>query len=170
MSKVDFQTREHEWEKFRGMNPAFVRRIWADRKRAEAEAKAAAEEAEQRRRAAERDRMIREATESSRIREMEQQAEKRFASLIKQLDSGRPEPVARIIRRVADAHGIRPAEITGASRNASIAAARHEAIWLVSKNRPDLTHGGIGWHFGKRDASTIWHSLQKYAARIEGNQ
>lgn len=65
-----------------------------------------------------------------------------------------------ILAYVALKHGLKPRDILGYSRVKNIAAARHEAIYLVALHT-QATLPKLGTFFN-RDHSTICHSLSRF--------
>lgn len=70
-------------------------------------------------------------------------------------------PAKDIIEEVATKHGVRSADICGASRAADMVAIRHEAMARVYLARPDMSLPVIGKAFGSRDHTTVLHALKK---------
>ena len=69
--------------------------------------------------------------------------------------------VKHIIRRIARKHGISPDLITGPCRQRWLIAIRHEAIAECAMLRPDMSLNALGYQFGGRDHTTILHALKK---------
>ncbi len=73
-------------------------------------------------------------------------------------------PIALIIDIVARRTGIAPSLIKGAARTYDVAAARQTAMWLARQITGAST-SVIGRAFGRRDHTTVIHSLQKIERR-----
>ena len=106
--------------------------------------------------------------EEERIRR-DQEAVAKVAAVLAQyreLKVGRGRrPANAIIRDVAAKHGVAVEEILGMSRQKHIVPARHEAMYRVRKERPDLSFPQIGKIFN-RD-----HTVPIYAvAKIEAQR
>lgn len=73
-----------------------------------------------------------------------------------------PRPAVKsIVAYAAAKHGVTPEEIYSPRRSRHIVRARHEAIWLVAKQRPDLSLPQMGRAFGDRDHTTILHAIRR---------
>jgi hypothetical protein len=70
------------------------------------------------------------------------------------------EPVKRIIERVARAHDMLPAHITGDQRSKPFVRARYAAIAEVRRIYPEKSLPWLGRQFN-RDHTTILHALRK---------
>lgn len=75
----------------------------------------------------------------------------------------------RIVREVAERHGLRPHDLTGPHRWKSYVAARFEAIWLIYQERwPDgrrvYSLPQIGRHFN-RDHTSVLNAIRRYEGR-----
>lgn len=78
--------------------------------------------------------------------------------------SARPPTVAEIIHATAIEYGVSRVDILGKSRFATIAAARHVAIYLCRKLR-GMSLPELGREFDQRGHHTAMHSVHK----IEGD-
>jgi chromosomal replication initiation ATPase DnaA len=103
-------------------------------------------EAEIRRRTAQRT--------AARLRELEQLALRQGPA------------VGVILDAVAKVTGFTLGDLTGPSREATLAVARTLAIFLVSELRPDLTRANIGRVMGGRDSRTIEYACETARERI----
>lgn len=70
------------------------------------------------------------------------------------------QPVIDIIRVVATKHGVSVTDIKSQTRTLHIVEARHEAMALVYRLRPDLSLPAIGRIFN-RDHTSILHAVRK---------
>lgn len=70
------------------------------------------------------------------------------------------QPVVEIIRVVAVKHGISVQDIKSESRSRHMVEARHEAMALVYKLRPDLSLPAIGRIFN-RDHTSVLNAVRK---------
>ena len=77
--------------------------------------------------------------------------------------------VGDIVLEVAQQHGFRVEEITGASRNAELVRVRHEAMWKARQERPDLSLPQLGRLFGGRDHTTILHGVRRHEERMKAS-
>lgn len=80
-----------------------------------------------------------------------------------------PEPIikpfgADIAREVAHKHGISFADITGPNRSRKVCAARHEAAFRLVVEL-GFTYPKAGRVLGRRDHTTIFHSVKVHAAK-----
>ncbi len=65
-----------------------------------------------------------------------------------------------MVRRVAEYRGVTVAMLRGPWRHASVARARHEAMFVV-RNATELSFSEIGRLFGNRDHSTVMSGVYK---------
>lgn len=140
--------------KYRGMNPEFVRRVWAKRREM-------VKQSAERPKPEKSSRMqmyLQKAVERERERER-----KRVERLKARMEEG---GVRGIMAEVALAHGVTIADILGRSRAHPIVKARHQAIIELALRRPAMSLPQIGRHFS-RDHTTILHVLRKYGIRQE---
>lgn len=133
---------ELENRRYRGMNPAFVRSVWAKRRRLEPRPVEAPKP--------ERVKIKLPPVESFRLERIQRQI----------AEGG----IKGIIAQVAMDHGVPYEDIIGVCRTKRIVAARHAAIVEVATRRPSLSLNQMGRVF-KRDHTTIVHVLQKYQIR-----
>ena len=84
------------------------------------------------------------------------------------LNETQPVPVTieRIINEVARTYNVSPEEIRGRKRNATVAAARRTAMYVVRKIL-SMSMEDIGREFGGRDHSTVVYSLNEAEKAIE---
>lgn len=73
----------------------------------------------------------------------------------------------RIIRDVCVKHGISYPEIIGHRRARPIIAARHEAMYRLSKETT-LSLPAIGRRMGGKDHTTVLHAVRKFEALLRG--
>lgn len=151
-----FGPEEKQAQRYRGFNPAFVRRVWAKRRDEMATVELAVVPAEKpaRRTAAQ----IYEDKAIVRHREVERM---RVQKLKARMEAG---GVRGIIAEVALAHRVTVEDILGHGRSAPLVKARHEAIIEVAIRRPAFSLSQIGRCFS-RDHTTILHVLRKYGIR-----
>lgn len=76
----------------------------------------------------------------------------------------------KIINAVSDYYKIPVTSIVGESREASIARARHVAIYLIYTTLKDLPLKRIGSIFGGKDHSTIKYSVDKISKELKTNE
>jgi chromosomal replication initiation ATPase DnaA len=149
-----FGVEEQRSRKFRGFNPAYVRRVWAKRRDVIASIELAEPAEEQPKTAAQ----TYEEKAIARYREAERL---RVEKLKSRMEAG---GVRGIIAEVALAHRVTVEDILGSSRSAPLVKARHEAIIEVAIRRPAFSLPQIGRCFS-RDHTTILHVLRKYGIR-----
>jgi chromosomal replication initiation ATPase DnaA len=73
----------------------------------------------------------------------------------------------RIIRDVCVKHGVSYPEIIGPRRGRPIIAARHEAMYRLSKETT-LSLPAIGRRMGGKDHTTVIHAIRKFEALLRG--
>lgn len=71
----------------------------------------------------------------------------------------------RIIAQVAEQHGLTAAELLGATRVRSIAYARQEAMWRISREL-GRSLPEIGRMMGGRDHTTVLHGIRAHERRL----
>jgi chromosomal replication initiation ATPase DnaA len=149
-----FGTEEQRSRKFRGFNPAYVRKVWAKRRDVMASIELAEPVEEQPKTAAQtyEEKAIARHREAERLR---------VEKLKSRMEAG---GVRGIIAEVALAHRVTVEDILGSSRSAPLVKARHEAIIEVAIRRPAFSLPQIGRCFS-RDHTTILHVLRKYGIR-----
>jgi hypothetical protein len=76
-----------------------------------------------------------------------------------------PPSALAIIKLVALKHGVGASDIRGPHRSRPVAAARHEAVWLVHTHCQHLSTTQVGRLFGGRDHSTALNSIRLYGAK-----
>lgn len=81
-------------------------------------------------------------------------------------DDGRATP-ERLIKRVADEHGLAFEDLVGPVRDAHIVAARHEAIAAVHAAFDGLSYEALGIIF-RRNHATIIHALRRQGQYTAG--
>ncbi len=135
-----------------GMNPEFVRRVWAKRREHSPAPKPVRTIGQI---------LAERATTRARLTEAT-----RVARLKRQMDN---VGVLAIVADVAEKHNCTVADIMGRDLSKPIIRARHEAIAEVAKQRPAFSTPRIGRLFG-RDHSTVLHVLQKLKVpgRVDG--
>jgi hypothetical protein len=143
---------ELEGRKYLGMNPAFVRKVWAKRRQM-VRAKPVPQEP-----SAKTLRKIFEERAIARERETERLREEK---LRRRMEAG---GVQGIIAEVALAHGVSVADILGPRRFDQVVKARHQAIIEVAIRKPALSLTQIGKCFS-RDHTTVLHVLHKHGIR-----
>ncbi|KAB2762787.1 hypothetical protein F9K98_13430 [Brucella anthropi] len=141
-----------------GMNPDFVKKVWAKRRK-EAEKEAANEESIEPEPVVE--------TALLRADELAQAAYKEFletdevsASLIKERI-----PVKALIRAVCFGTDVTFNEIISHNRSFRILKVRDKAICLMALARPDMSLPSMALQLGGRDHSTLCHTLKKHGIR-----
>jgi chromosomal replication initiator protein len=75
-----------------------------------------------------------------------------------------PLPISRplkILRDVAERHGVTVGDIKGVSRKIKFVRARQEACYLL-REELKLSYPRIGLHLGNKDHTTILHGIRKY--------
>ncbi len=75
----------------------------------------------------------------------------------------------KIINEVASFYKLSPSQLTGESREAPIAKARHIAIYLIYTTIKDIPLKKIGAMFSGKDHSTIKYSVEKVEKEIKTN-
>jgi chromosomal replication initiation ATPase DnaA len=175
---------EHEEpaERYSGMNPDFVRRVWAKRQQEKDEgrkqemARLRDERNKARRMAKANERQLREqvakqaelrgqlneAQIALRVAIQQQEEAMRLYRLAADVED--PQSAREIITQVALRHGFRYSEIIGPSRNKAVVLARHEAMVEVARRKPNYSVPMIGKAFN-RDHTTILHALNKAGFR-----
>ncbi|MDR0869208.1 MAG: hypothetical protein LBN39_00295 [Planctomycetaceae bacterium] len=73
--------------------------------------------------------------------------------------AGQPK-IADIVKKTAKHFSLKISDLTGTSRNKTIALARSIAVYLV-KQQTELTIKDIGFYFGKRDPATVRSMLKR---------
>lgn len=151
---------EVDWRKYRGLSPAFVKRV-RDKQMAvlDAECQSAklALEKEQRRKLK---LLKREAAEERYREQVRREMEQlRHAQAVPALSSQDPFAVRKLIDRVAAWHGYAIEDIIGKSRSAPIVVARYDAIVAVKKNYPGMSLPRLGRIF-RRDHTSILYTLR----------
>lgn len=136
---------EKNARKYRGMNPDFVRAVWAKRRASKPQPPPPQKTIGE----------ILAERSTKRIARMNQE---RLAKLKTQMDSG---GVKAIIAEVALAHGVTVDDIKGKGRSVPLVKIRHAAIIEVAQRRPELSLPQIGKHFN-RDHTTVCYVLQKH--------
>jgi len=71
-----------------------------------------------------------------------------------------------VIAKTAQYFAFKPSELTGASRKAPLAAARHTAMYLLY-NDLQLPYEQVGRLFGGRDHTTVIHAVDKITEKIK---
>jgi chromosomal replication initiation ATPase DnaA len=146
-----FGVEEQRSRKYRGFNPAFVRRVWRQRR----EVMATVEMAEPTLPPA-----VQKFEDKAITRHRE--AERRRVERLKaRMEQG---GVRGIIAEVALAHRVTVEDILGPGRSAPLVEARHKAIIEVAVRRPAFSLPQIGRCFN-RDHTTILHVLRKHGIR-----
>ena len=74
-----------------------------------------------------------------------------------------------IMREVCDKHGISKSELLSPRRAVPIVAARHEAMYRMSKETT-MSLPAIGRRMGGRDHTTVLHGIRKYEANLRGER
>ncbi|MFN8468976.1 MAG: chromosomal replication initiator protein DnaA [Caldilineaceae bacterium] len=77
-----------------------------------------------------------------------------------------PCPPPRVIEIVADYYNLAAADLTGRSRTAPVAAARHIAMYLLREEN-GLSLPAIGDQLGGRDHTTVRHGVEKVTLDLE---
>lgn len=72
-----------------------------------------------------------------------------------------------IVHEVCAKHCITKAELMSVRRARNIVAARHEAMWRMSKETT-MSLPAIGRRMGDRDHTTVLHGIRKYQAKVDG--
>ena len=85
--------------------------------------------------------------------------------------NGEPQPpritVKEIIRAVSKVHKVTPEDIIGERRASHIVLARHHAVALAVRYRPDLSLPRIGQLFGDRDHTTVMNSRARWETTLK---
>jgi chromosomal replication initiator protein len=75
-------------------------------------------------------------------------------------------PTLRTIKQaVAESCGVSVEELEGHSRRRTIAWPRQMAYWMC-RHHAGKSYGVIGFHFGRRDHTTIIYGTHAFAARL----
>lgn len=137
-----------ENNRYRGMNPAFVQRVWAKRREAQAQA------------------APRKPTIGEVLAErMAQRAAKAEAERVRKLRAMVEAGGARaIIAEAALQHGVSVEDIVGQGRSKPLIAARHQAVVEVATRNPAMSMPQIGRLF-RRDHTTILAVFRKFSLR-----
>lgn len=77
-------------------------------------------------------------------------------------------PAQRIIRDICQKHGVTMGELLSARRARPLVAARHEAMYRLSKET-SMSLPAIGRRMGGRDHTTVIHGVRKHAALMEAS-
>lgn len=75
----------------------------------------------------------------------------------------------KIMRDVCNKHGISKSELLSPRRAVPIVAARHEAMYRMSKETT-MSLPAIGRRMGGRDHTTVLHGIRKYEASLRGER
>lgn len=150
---------EHPLGVFRGMNPAFVQKVWAKR-RAEEKRKREQEERAQRKETSKQ-----EAKELMEL--MARHVEMARKKELEKVRSANRPLVVDIIAAVANDFGVSVKDVMSRDRRYNVVKARHAAMAEVAKLRLDLSTVKIGELFGGRDHSTVVHAIQKHGINRE---
>ena len=73
-----------------------------------------------------------------------------------------------VITKTAQYFAFKPAELTGSSRKAPLATARHTAMYVLYKDL-DIPYEQIGSLFGGRDHTTVMHAVEKITERLKSD-
>lgn len=76
-------------------------------------------------------------------------------------DDGRRSVIDLIKEVLVDYPGVSVQDICGIKRSVAIVEPRHKAMAKVYDERPDLSLGEIGKHFGGRDHTTVQSAVKK---------
>lgn len=92
----------------------------------------------------------------------------RKSSLISRLETQpkiqRPQDPVRLIQKIVARHwSLKVEDLQSSARKKSTTLARHIAIYLI-RNQLNMSFPEIGWHFGKRDHTSIMHAYHKIGA------
>lgn len=77
----------------------------------------------------------------------------------------RHSQVHAIIQECADKHGIRVQDLKGPRRSKGFIPARHEAMYRLSEEMPNLSLPQIGRILGGRDHSTVIYGIKQHKKR-----
>lgn len=140
---------EKSIKRYHGYNPAFVRKVWAERRKLQPAVLPAKIEVK--------------SLQSIAVETKERRNTRKMRSLVDRLKAievpGKPS-IRAIIADVAARHGLLDEHIYGDSRGRLVVAARHAAMLMAIKARPDLSLVDIGRIF-KRDHTTLLHAMDK---------
>lgn len=89
-------------------------------------------------------------------------------SLIDVRDSKQKLNEQKIISVVADKYNLTPSQITGPSRQGTVAMARHIAMYLI-RQMLDTPYTKIGMTFGGKDHSTVMSGVEKVEKELKTN-
>lgn len=131
---------ELDRRRFRGMNPTFVRKVWAKRRALMSDPEPVASKSDK---------------QAQMIAEWQK---RRMEKIRAQIESG---GVKAIMAEVALKHGFTVEDILGRSRVKGLVEARHEAMHEVAKARPAMSLPQLGRIFN-RDHSTVLSALNKF--------
>jgi len=73
-----------------------------------------------------------------------------------------------VISKTAQYFSFKPSELTGPSRKAPLATARHTAMYVLYKDL-DIPYEQIGMLFGGRDHTTIMHAVEKIGEKLKSD-
>lgn len=158
-SKAAFSQEEISARRYRGMNPAFVRRVWAKRRQERSVAPPPVVVKPKKKTIGQ---ILAERANERRLRI---EAE-RVARLKAKIEEG---GVSAIIAEVALAHHVTVEDILGEGRSRALVKIRHQAIVEVAIRRPAFSLTQIGKFF-RRDHTTILAVLKKHKIRGWGNK
>ena len=101
-----------------------------------------------------------------------EETKKRVHDILVIAQEARAEPIdpghwMDIIREVCAKHGVTKAELLSIRRARNIVAARHEAMWRMSKET-SMSLPAIGRRMGDRDHTTVLHGIRRHEAKTRG--
>lgn len=140
-------------QRYRGMNPAFVKRVW--KKRREQEALKAAEKQE-------------ELRHQNVLEVSAEPATGDIKTHFRVITISEKQPKLSgqdIIRQVCDAYDMDVDVVLGASRYRGVVDVRQQAMAAVYQMRPDLSFPQIGRLFN-RDHTTVIHAVMKLGVHV----
>lgn len=73
-----------------------------------------------------------------------------------------------VISRTAQYFSYKPSDLTGSSRKAPLATARHTAMYVLYTDM-DIPYEQIGMLFGGRDHTTVMHAVEKITERLKSD-
>lgn len=135
------------------MNPSFVRKVWAKRRR-EAEVRAIEEQESK----------AEEVIPKYRAQTIRQCGRKATSTMGETIILDSKQSIRQIIDRVIAGTDVTYEDIIGKRRCYKVVQLRHQAMADAVAIRPDLSLPTIGRLFGGRDHTTVLHAAKRWAS------